>query len=109
MTIEFNKDNKLAWTLLKKEQAPAYIKFLEMENLRHAHAVEEAIYAQNHLSESDLMKQLWQSAIDRHFKDIESTKTRIMEVKHWFGMEDEMPDKGHPGPHKKVKIVVKKK
>lgn len=87
MTVEFGIDNKLAWTLIKKEQAPTYIKFLEMENLRHAHAVKQAIYFQNHLSDGDLMVQLWQSAINRHFSDIESTKTRIIEVKHWFGME----------------------
>ena len=88
MTIEFNKDSKLLWTLLKAEQAPTFIWFLEDEIRRHRLAIHDARYKQGWGKEGSLEYKLWQSAIHRHINDVEDTKTRIREVKRFFGMEE---------------------
>ncbi len=88
MTVEFGQDSKLLWTLLKAEQASTFIFFLEDEIRRHRLAIHDARYKQGYGKEGSLEYQLWQSAIHRHVNDIEDTKTRIREVKHWFGMKE---------------------
>ena len=88
MAVEFGADSKLNWTLLNKEQAPTYIDFLEDENRRHQLAIREARYRQGYVKEMSLEWKLWQSAIHRHVNDVEDTKTRIREVKYFFGMEE---------------------
>ena len=88
MTVEFGKDSKLLWTLLKAEQAPTFIWFLEDEIRRHRLAIHDARYKQGYGKEGSLEYKLWQSAIHRHVNDVEDTKTRIREVKRFFGMEE---------------------
>ncbi len=87
MTVEFGQDSKLLWTLLKAEQAPTYIWFLEDEIRRHRLAIHDARYKQGYGKEGSLEYKLWQSAIHRHVNDVENTKIVIREVKHWFRME----------------------
>ena len=88
MTVEFGKDSKLLWTLLKAEQASIFIFFLEDEIRRHRLAIHDAKYKQGYGKEGSLEYQLWQSAIHRHVNDVENTKIVIQEVKHWFGIEE---------------------
>ncbi|KKM18521.1 hypothetical protein LCGC14_1664810 [marine sediment metagenome] len=88
MTVEFNEDSKLLWTLLKAEQASIFIFFLEDEIRRHRLAIHDAKYKQGYGKEGSLEYQLWQSAILRHVNDVEYAKIVIQEVKHWFGMEE---------------------
>ncbi len=88
MTVEFGADSKLLWTLLKAEQAPTFIDFLEKEIRRHQLAIHNARWEQGFGHEGSLEYKLWQSAIHRHVNDVESDKTRIREVKHFFGMEE---------------------
>ena len=88
MTVEFGQDSKLLWTLLKAEQAPTYIWFLEDEIRRHRLAIHDARYKQGWGNEGSLEYKLWQSAIHRHVNDAEDTKTRVREVKRFFGMEE---------------------
>ena len=88
MTVEFGQDSKLLWTLLKAEQAPTFIWFLEDEIRRHRLAIHDARYKQGYGKEGSLDYKLWQSAIFRHVNDIEDTKTRIREVKRWFQLDE---------------------
>ncbi len=88
MTVEFGADNKLLWTLLEKGQADEYIDFLERENARHRAAITNAQYEQIFYKRDNLVWKLWESSIKRHDLDIRDTQTRIIEVKHWFGIDD---------------------
>ena len=88
MTVEFGQDSKLLWTLLKAEQAPTFIFFLEDEIRRHELAIHDAGYKQGWGKEGSLEYKLWQSTIHRHVNDVENTKTRIREVKRFFGIEE---------------------
>ena len=88
MTVEFGQDSKLLWTLLKAEQAPTFIDFLQKEIRRHELAIHNAKWEQGFGKEGSLEFKLWQSAIHRHVNDVENTKIVIREVKHWFGMEE---------------------
>ena len=88
MTIQFGADSKLLWTLLKAEQAPTFIDFLQKEIRRHQLAIHNARWEQGFGKEGSLDYKLWQSAIFRHVNDIEDTKTRIREVKRFFGIDD---------------------
>ena len=88
MTVEFGKDSKLLWTLLKVEQASTFIFFLEDEIRRHRLAIHDAKYKQGYGKEGSLDYQLWQSAIHRHVNDAENTKIVIQEVKHFFGIDE---------------------
>ncbi len=88
MTVEFGEDSKLLWTLLKAEQAPTFIDFLQKEIKRHQLAIHNAKWEQGYGKEGSLDYKLWQSAIHRHVNDVEDTKIVIQEVKHWFGMEE---------------------
>ncbi len=87
MIVKFGEDSKLLWTLLKAEQAPTFIDFLEKEIRRHQLAIHNAKWEQGFGKEGSLDYKLWQSAIHRHINDIEDTKTRVREVKRFFGME----------------------
>ena len=88
MTIEFDKDSKLLWTQLDKDQAPFFICFLEVEIDRHRRAIKDAQYEQMGYKSDHLMYKLWQNAIHRHVEDVEFTKVVIQEVRHYFGMEE---------------------
>ena len=88
MTVEFGKDSKLLWTLLKAEQAPTFIDFLEKEIRRHQLAIHNARWEQGFGKEGSLEYKLWQSAIHRHINDVENTKTKVREVKRFFGIEE---------------------
>ena len=88
MTVEFGKDSKLLWTLLKAEQAPTFIWFLEDEIRRHRLAIHDARYKQGYGKEGSLEYKLWQSAIHRHVNDVEDTKTKVREVKRFFGIDE---------------------
>ena len=88
MTVEFGTDSKLLWTLLKAEQASTFIDFLEKEIRRHELAIHNAKWEQGFGKEGSLDYKLWQSAIHRHVNDVEDTKTRVREVKRFFGMEE---------------------
>ena len=88
MTVEFGTDSKLLWTLLKAEQAPTFIDFLQKEISRHQLAIHNAKWEQGFGKEGSLEFKLWQSAIHRHVNDVENTKIVIQEVKHWFQLEE---------------------
>ena len=86
MTVEFGKDSKLLWTLLKAEQASIFIWFLEDEIRRHRLAIHDAKYKQGYGKEGSLEYKLWQSAISRHDEDLQSIDVLIESVKHWFNL-----------------------
>ena len=88
MTVEFGEDSKLEWPLLEKDQAPFFICFLEVEIDRHNRAIKDAQYEQAFYKSDHLMWKLYQSAIHRHVKDVEHTKSTIQKVRHWFEMEE---------------------
>ncbi len=88
MTVEFGKDSKLNFTQLEKDDAPYYVCFLEVEVDRHQKAIKDAKYEQIYYKNDHLMWKLWASAIHRHDLDIRSTNNRILEVKHWFSIDD---------------------
>ena len=88
MTVEFGQDSKLLWTLLKAEQAPTFIDFLQKEIKRHELAIHNAKWEQGYGKEGSLDYKLWQSAIHRHVNDVEDTKIVIQKVKLFFGIDE---------------------
>ncbi len=89
--IKFGSNNKAENIgILEKEEARAYIDFLEAERCRHKLDIEgaewEASYHFNSAKYAEANKLLWQSAIKRHEEDIKAIDVLVETLKHRYGI-----------------------
>lgn len=94
--MEFDKKtHKIKdWHLLSKEEARAYIEFLNKENLRHAENIQDAEeeafgYSMQRNLFNNAMVEFYKSAIRRHEEHLPNTGYLIACVKHWFELGGE--------------------
>ena len=84
--IKFGKNDKVEnLGILTKEEAEAYIYFLDDEKWRHRDAIDTAGWVVDGESSKALVA-FYQSAIRRHKKDIEEIDVLISTLKGFYGI-----------------------
>lgn len=88
-------DKILDWHLLTKDEAEAYVYFLEQEGSRHQYEIEVLVgdidaTKSFHRPDDDVTPiiRLWASAVRRHTKDIIEIDYLVEMVKHWFKLNN---------------------
>ncbi|KKM07232.1 hypothetical protein LCGC14_1735970 [marine sediment metagenome] len=81
--MKFDKNHKVIFSSLTKEESVAFISFLEKEIERHGMALADALANTSNRGEAPF----WDSAILRHNEDVSDIEVLIETVEHWFSLK----------------------
>lgn len=89
--MEYNNDPKVIISTLTREEVKPFIVFLNLEKGRHTDAIREArdyvrMFSNSKSIKAKTMKLLYETAIARHIKDIESIYASIKQAKQLFNL-----------------------